>query len=159
MEWANLYNELKGWQNGLGAVIGFFALMAAALWNFQLNRKRDKQIRAEESNAVLSALYGEILFLRSETANLARIVARRETRGDGEYDEQFVADYRPPDAVVFPAIISKLGLLQPQALLGIIKFYADYGQTRRNLELLLPRKGFHYSPIIVLEHAFAAVIP
>lgn len=31
-----IYGELKSWQTGIGALLGFVALMVAALWNFHL---------------------------------------------------------------------------------------------------------------------------
>jgi hypothetical protein len=69
------YEELKGWQAGIGSVLGFFALMVAALWNFRLNRRRDTQLRTDEALSVAAALYGEMLLLRQEVAALARAVA------------------------------------------------------------------------------------
>lgn len=41
--WMGWYQELKTWQTGIGALLGFTALMSAALWNFHLNRVRDKR--------------------------------------------------------------------------------------------------------------------
>jgi hypothetical protein len=61
--WHSIYEELKTWQQGVGALIGFVALMGAAWWNFHLNRRRDAALRNEEARAILAALYGEIVVL------------------------------------------------------------------------------------------------
>jgi hypothetical protein len=75
----NFYEELKGWQGGIGSLLGFLALIVGALWNFRLNRRRDAALRAEEVVSVAAALYGEIVLLRIEAAGLARAVANVAT--------------------------------------------------------------------------------
>jgi hypothetical protein len=32
----NAYEELKSWQAAIGSLLGFLALMVAALWNFRI---------------------------------------------------------------------------------------------------------------------------
>jgi hypothetical protein len=76
--WLCLYVEAKQWQAGIAALLGFLGLIFAALFNFRLNRRRDAQLRSEEMISVASALYGEILLLRDELAQLARTVASYE---------------------------------------------------------------------------------
>src|SRR5689334_19002935 len=71
-----LYQELKTWQTAIGAFFGFIALMSGALFNFYLNRRRDAQLRQDESLSVTAALYGEIVLLRKEAARLAQGVAQ-----------------------------------------------------------------------------------
>jgi len=56
--WLSYYQELKTWQTGLGALLGFVALMIAALWNFRLNRQRDADLRRDEARAVAAAING-----------------------------------------------------------------------------------------------------
>ena len=46
---SEFYSELKGWQTAIGSLLGFIALMVAALWNFRLNRRRDAALRADEA--------------------------------------------------------------------------------------------------------------
>ncbi len=85
---SEFYSELKGWQTAIGSLLGFIALMVAALWNFRLNRRRDAALRADEALSVVTALYGEILLLRKEVGELARVVANiklNETRTVGEH--------------------------------------------------------------------------
>jgi hypothetical protein len=76
-----MYEELKTWQTGIGALLGFVALIVAALWNFHLNRRRDDHLRKEEMRSVAAALYGEIVLLRIEVALLSKIVAKIECSG------------------------------------------------------------------------------
>ena len=78
--WFCLYAEARQWQTGIAALLGFAGLIVAALWNFSLNRRRDRQLRREEMMSVASALYGEILLLRNELALLACVVAQAERK-------------------------------------------------------------------------------
>ena len=73
-----LYNELKGWQTGISSIFGFGALIIAALWNFNLNRRRDAELKNDEALSVATALYGETLLLRKEVGRLAKVVASIE---------------------------------------------------------------------------------
>jgi hypothetical protein len=93
----NFYQELKGWQGGIGSLLGFLALIVGALWNFRLNRRRDAALRSEEVVSVAAALYGEIVLLRIEAAELSRAVANVAisigTRPDPifKFDTHFIA--------------------------------------------------------------------
>ena len=72
---SGIYAELKGWQSGIAALLGFIALIVGALFNFKLNRRRDDALRREEMLSVAIAIYGEILMLRTEVARLAVFVS------------------------------------------------------------------------------------
>lgn len=151
-----LYTELKAWQTGLGALFGFLALMAAALWNFSLNRRRDAALRAEESIAVAVALYGEICLLRAEVASMARVIAIVEM-GQSSITDETIELHRPSDPILYPALASKLGLLAPTLVLPITRFYADLADAKRSLPFIVDRDGRNYSPLAVLEPALRAV--
>lgn len=45
---SNDWAQLKDWQAGIGAVIGFGGLIIGALFNAHLNRRRDERLRVEE---------------------------------------------------------------------------------------------------------------
>ena len=89
----SIYEELRGWQAGIGSLVGLVALLLGALWNFHLNRRRDKALRREEVLSVEVALYGEILLLRNEVALIARLVANHHIQGR-EIGPQFLQERR-----------------------------------------------------------------
>ncbi len=64
------YGELKGWQQSIASLICFGALIAAALFNAWLGRRRDARLRREEATAVAAALYGEIVILQQSLARM-----------------------------------------------------------------------------------------
>jgi len=107
MSLSELYAELKGWQSGLAAIIGFGGLIIGALYNFRLNRKRDENLRKQEMISVAVAIYGEMVLLREEVAQLARIVANTERGGSDPIDAQFLEDNRSPEPEIYSAFSSK----------------------------------------------------
>jgi hypothetical protein len=156
--WVYLYAEAKQWQTGIAALLGFGGLIGAALFNFWLNRRRDARLRREEMISVASALYGEILLLRDELAQLARAVANYEINGRALRDvDQF--SYAPSIPLLYPALAPKLGLLPSELLLGITKFYANVEGARRGLETYYRTQDDspHYLSDVVLVDAVAGV--
>lgn len=165
MTWSNFLVEARGWQTVIGSVFGFGALLAGALWNFRLNRKRDAQLRREETVSIAAALYGEVIYLRRQVAMLARGVARRYQTGgygrrtDDPFDRHFVEMFRLPEPAIYPALASKIGMLPPDVLLGIASFYADYQEAKAAFPLLVPdpSRGFSYGVLTVLRPSMDAV--
>src|SRR5580692_8066308 len=114
----SLYDEVKGWQSGIAALLGFVALIIGALWNFRLNRRRDAALRAEEAISVAAALYGEVVLLRMEVAGLARAVSSvaisvgtDERNAIVRFDKHFMDAHVISEASLYIALSSKLGLL------------------------------------------------
>jgi hypothetical protein len=156
-----VYEFLRNWQTGLGALagsfLGFLALLGAALYNFKLTRRRDTELRRDEILSVETALYGEIIHLRKDAAGLALAVAHHEKRGQ-EFDEQFVQDYQLRDPILYPALASKIGMLPAEVALSITKFYGNYELASRSLpELVKGERAFTYAPTGVLRPAVSAV--
>jgi hypothetical protein len=160
MSLADLYTELKSWQTGIGAAFGFVALMLGALFNFHLNRRRDAALRRDESLAVATALYSEILLLREEAARLAKIIAAMRFRDDDrDVTEQFVADHMPRDSILYVELAAKLGILPPDYVLAITRFHRDYQNARDGLKLMIDKgRGYHFSVLTVLNPAKRAVL-
>ncbi len=63
---------------------------------------------------------------------MARTVANFEM-SDREFSEIRADLYRPSEPVIFPSIASRLGLLDPQLVLGITRFYARLEEAKRGL--------------------------
>ena len=160
-----LYEELKGWQSGLAAILGFVALIVGALWNFHLNRKRDANLRAEEMLSVAVALYGEIILLRNELADLARAVANvHEDLGTRpnpvlKFDRHFVEAHAPSEPLLYRALAPKIGLLPAGLVLDITAFHKNLQETRVWLPRLIddPDRAYSYNVTAVLVPARDAV--
>lgn len=160
------YEELKGWQAGLGAVLGFVALMIGALWNFHLNRRRDARLREEEMRSVAVALYGEIVLLRQEIARLARAVANVHAAIGTErdpiitFDHHFVEEHNLSEPMLYKALAPKLGLLPSDLVLDVTTFHKNIQETRAWLPRLIsdPDRRHGYSVAYVLVPARDAVL-
>jgi hypothetical protein len=152
----DLYAELRGWQAGIGALLGFFGLMLAALWNFRLNRKRDAALRREEMLSVAVALYGEILLLREELARLAMTVARYEAP-PRNIPQRFADDHGPPEPILYPALGHKLGLLPAELVLAITKFHACFREAKDSLPLICRNDEIRFSVLTVLKPAVSGI--
>lgn len=165
MSLCEIYHELKGWQNLIGSVLGFLFLILGALYNFRLNRRRDDLMRADEARSVLAALYGEILLLREEVGDLARIVAGTEvrygtSRQEGvPFDEHFVRAYGLSEPVFYGALASKIGLIEPDLVISITEFHRNYQEAKKWLPLLVdtPDRRYGYFVSAVLRPACDAV--
>ena len=154
-----IYNELKGWQTGISSIFGFGALIVAALWNFNLNRRRDTELRGEEALSVATALYGEILLLRKEVASIAKTVASMEMSHRRKVDKQFLEAHPLSDALLYKALAPKIGLLNPDLIIGITEFHQAFQEVKNSLPLLLdkPDRQYSYSSLTVLILARNAV--
>lgn len=155
-----IYAELKAWQTGLGAVIGFVALAGAAWYNFRLNRERDRQLREGEARSVAAAIYGEIIPLCDELAKLARVVAHHH-RSYGGLQEfpGFRSDvYRLNEPVVFLSLAEKIGILEPDVAVGVSRFYSNLDVATKSLGVLISTQiNPKYSSTIFLRPAVAGV--
>jgi hypothetical protein len=155
----SLYEELKGWQNGIGSLLGFLALMVAALWNFRLNRRRDAALRDEEALSVAAALYGEIILLRKEIARLSSSVAAIHLHQSSSIDRHFAKAHSLSEPMLYKALSSKIGLLSADLILAITEFHEKYQQAKSWLPLLVEddERKYGYSPLHVLIPARDAV--
>ena len=136
---------------------GEISLALAALYNFHLNRRRDRDLREAETRSVAAAIYSEIILLRRQLALLARVVANVD-QSDREFVD-FRADlYRPSASVIFPRLAGKLGLLDPDLVVGISKFFANFEEATRSLDVLTaPHEGPKFACTIVLRPAVSGV--
>jgi hypothetical protein len=162
----SLYDEVKGWQSGIAALLGFVALIIGALWNFRLNRRRDAALRAEEAISVAAALYGEVVLLRMEVAGLARAVSSvaisvgtDERNAIVRFDKHFMDAHVISEASLYIALSSKLGLLPAELIIAITQFHNNIQQVRNWLPLLVddPTRGYVYGASQVLVPARDAV--
>jgi len=160
----DFYIELKGWQGAIGSVLGFVALIAGALFNFRLNRKRDERLRNEEIVSIACALYGEIVILRQSVARMANAVGyryiRHGFRGDQPIDKYFLEQFAIPKPKLYLALASKVGMLQSQLALEVVQFYVRVEDAKTWLPRLQDdcERPYIYGVKYVLDPAIDAVI-
>jgi hypothetical protein len=156
--WCWLATLTPGQASFLGSVVGFIALVLGALVNFGLNRRRDAIIRREEADAVASALFGEVVLVRNELARTAFLTARK-FMFEGEVDKHFMESIRLQNPLLYRALSSKLGLLEPQLLLAITTFYTRVEVVREWLPYLIPdaKRKYSHSVLYVLEPALDGI--
>ena len=160
-----MYEELKDWQSGLGALIGFLALILAAQRHFKLNRQRDHELREQETLSVMAALYGEILLLRNDAARLAEGVANAYVaRGTQrhptiKFDQHFLDANKLSDPLLYKALAPKLGLLPADLVIAVTQFHNNFESARSWLPLLVDddTRGYRHSVLYVLIPARDAV--
>ncbi|MBI2713335.1 MAG: hypothetical protein HYX37_02625 [Rhizobiales bacterium] len=157
--------ELKGWQTGIGAFLGFGAIIVGALFNAHLNRKRDTRLRSDEMIAVASALYGEIVIVRQAVARMANAVAHRFVEHgvgnirDEPFDRHFIEQITLPPLRLYPSLAAKVGMLPSQIALEIVRFYARVEEAQAWLPRLREdaERPFTYSVCYVLDPAIDAI--
>jgi hypothetical protein len=158
----NLCMELKGWQPLLGAALGFFALTWGALYNYRLNRKRDDAIREKETLSVALGLYGEISLISRELASLANSVGAWYLR-TGVYGHDLPAHYSAsfvfPEPILYKALAAKVGMLSPEVLVPVTKFYGYYSEAIGHFPKILEDngRGISYGVEWVLTPAISAI--
>ncbi len=113
-----------------GALFGLLAILAGALYNAHLNRKRDDELRRHESMAVARALRAELLALHSAMEGNIRMY-----ENPGDETREFLIPSMTPLIKVFPALIPKLGLLQFNTQI-VLDSYAAIEQIPERLVLL-----------------------
>ena len=162
MSWADFYQELRGWQGLIGSLLGFGGLVTGALFNAHLNRKRDDRLRDTEAVTIALSLYGEIRLLRETAAELARgLGAWFIDRGVHGHDlpDHYREIYQVREPTLYNALAARLGMLNPDILLPITKFYSDYEAATGHFPKLFRNEGqrVSYGPEWVLAPAIRAV--
>jgi hypothetical protein len=148
---SEFYSELKAWQDGIGSILGFVALIAAALFNFHLTRRLERESRGREARAVAAALYGELLLLEDQLAQAASAVAAMFLDDSTpEIGPDFLQQHHLPEPELYPALASKLGLLNAEIVLAITAFHADYQGAKAVLPLVSFDRGPRHPHGVVL---------
>ena len=151
------YDELVAWQTGIAAVLGFGALITAALFNAELNRRRDDDLaqRARERDEERKARerFELALVLRTEIATvtillgiprnlITKLKSRRENR-DLTVPEILIRvglDFPAPTPVL-ERMVDRLGDLTPGVGTVIVSWYHTVEQLRWAPSLLYRQDG------------------
>lgn len=150
MSWYELALE---WQRGIGAAIGLFALLLAALFNAWLNRRRDNKILRKEAQSLAIALAAEVKTnVKADQLFQAEMAGIAMNGGEVTASEALDLDYwmgRKPNAETFHDIGAKIGLLPPSTVDLIGSYYAALNESAElNMKLrvlIKQRRGSYHS--------------
>jgi hypothetical protein len=121
-----------------GSTIGLVALLLGALFNAELNRRRDDRLRKEDQRAVATAL-------RAELEGLHRTLKENaETLRQDDYvkaDQQVNVPDLAQSIQIMPKVVSKLGLLDGRIIDAVITAYGVVEAYSAKLLLLGGRPG------------------
>jgi len=159
-----MLENIKEWQEGLGAVVGFVGLIVVTqvtLWDARRRNRRSKQ---EQTLSVAVAIYGEMLLLREKMASLgkaaSRLYVRNGLHGGDYFDSHFVHRFNLPDPHLYPALASKVGELPADLVRAITRFYFSYSEAQKWLPMIVPdeNRPFEYGVNYVLDPILSAVV-
>lgn len=116
----------KDWQSGIGATLGLIAILLGALFNAGLNRRRDKALRREESQAIATALAAEveanIIILKNMEKKAVSLVKRSKISTQDVYEYRYWV-MRPPMKDTFRSVGEQIGLLPITLVKRVVAFY------------------------------------
>ena len=120
---------LKQWQTGVGAfwgaLFGLGAILIGALFNVDLNRKRDERLREENTHALAAALSAEVSVIIEGVRGFDRIIAG--VSDDELFTPQRVRPTPSPDIRsqfhIFQANAQQLNLLPAPLVDKVVRFY------------------------------------
>ena len=111
-----------------GSGLGLVALLVGALFNAHLNRRRDDRLRIEEAWLLTSAL-------KAELSGINESLLRNADNLDNPKNAFVVPDIAH-SVRVFPALLSKLGLLDVGSAREVIGAYVSIDQYCEGLLLM-----------------------
>lgn len=113
-----------------GSLIGFLALVAGALFNSWLNRKRDDNLRNIETRAIAAALRAELAGIEGTLTHNAESLKNKPP----SQDESFFIPDLAHSVRMFPALSEKLGLFgDPEIITKVVGAYIVVDQYCENL--------------------------
>jgi hypothetical protein len=131
--WGWLDNLSSGAATFLGALtgagVGLIAILLGAMYNARLNRKRDDRLRAKDADSLAVALREELQLVHAALLENAKIWKQSANQVSVGPDLAHLIR-------VFPAVITKLGLLKKEAIAPVIAAYAMIEQHGESLVLL-----------------------
>ena len=130
--WQWLHDLSQGQATFLGWVVGFFTLVAGALLNAHLNRRRDDRLRQEDRRAVATALKSELAGLQRILLSNAEGLQKKHMESDVSILNQDLAQ----SVRIMPEMINKLGLLDPETIQSVIAAHMVVEQYCERLQML-----------------------
>jgi hypothetical protein len=112
-----------------GSTIGFLALLAGAMFNARLNRRRDDRLRDQDRTSLATALYAELKQFRD-----GWIADTEMLKQPGSGLASVLV--RIPQVRLFPELVTNIGFLPPDAIRAVADAYAVVDQYQHDLLLL-----------------------
>ena len=112
--WAWLHDATSGQATFLGSSLGLLAILAGALFNAYLNRRRDDQLRQEDRKALTAALLAELGDFRASLQSTIDVLKKGEKEGAISY---------PPPIRILPDLVPKVGLLDVDTVRKVMHAY------------------------------------
>ena len=122
------YAELKTWQTGVGALLGLGAILAGALWNARLNRRRDTRLRRQEIRGLCLAFAAELFESAKKLRSTAGSVDLAIKNKEPLKIENF-RDHYNPVTDIYQANLGKIGLFGELAR-DVVVVYEDLAIAR-----------------------------
>ena len=114
-----------------GSFFGLLAILAGALYNAHLNRKRDDRIRQQDTYAAAQAVLGE---LQAVHTALARNIV--DMQKDVEPGGGFVGPDLNHMIHLFPMMLPRLGSIEAESIKAIVNAYTVIEQYSETLTLI-----------------------
>ena len=108
-EGATWYDKIKTWQTGIGAFAGLLAILAGALVNAKINRRRDTRLRNQEIRGLCRALAAELIDSAKKLRATAGSVENAVKKPEYLKLEDF-KDHYYPVTDIYRANLDKIGL-------------------------------------------------
>ena len=124
------------WQTGIGAVIGFSGLIVAALYNAELNRRRDSHLRNEEAKALALALRSDVYWHSQYVQSLYNTISEMADRIQSEKTWPTAKSFDLAPVPVFERTIEKFGILGSDLCDKTAAFYSYYLFLKTQLEVI-----------------------
>lgn len=133
----DFWDAIHQWQQAIGAIIGFLALAAAALFNAYLNRKRDDRLRKTDAKLIACALRSEVQGIVMQLRAINRFNKNVPVKTPLDAARK-LKTITLPVATVYPQIVMKIGLLSPEVAEIVMQFYEVLAALRRSLNIEMP---------------------
>jgi len=131
------WDALRQWQHAIGALIGFLALAAAALFNAHLSRRRDDRLQEAESDLLARSLKAEVKGIVSQLQSVQRFNESTQVKTplDAARKLKSITILTP---TIYPQVVMKIGLLAPEVAEIVTNFYGILAGLEHSLDVRMP---------------------
>lgn len=132
-----MWEILQGWQQAIGAIVGFVALAMAALFNAHLNRKRDDRLQGRDGMLLARSLQAEVKTIVAQLRELRRFCDETKVKNPLDAAKK-VQGMLVPIETVYPQVGAKIGLLDERAAQAVVHFYGSLAALRDCVDVNMP---------------------
>lgn len=133
----SFWGVLQQWQQAIGALIGFLALAAAALFNAHLNRRRDDRLKRDESALLALSLVAEVKAIVVQLQAIQRFNEKVAIKTPIDAARKLKTITLPAETV-YPHLVMKIGLLPADTAVSVTHFYGMLAALKHSLIIRMP---------------------